>query len=59
MVVNPETPRNRGDANSAIGHRGADAGDELIDRDHKRVCESNVGEKTAEGSESFRPRPPL
>ena len=58
MVVDAETPRDRGDASAAGEHRAADASDDLVDRDHERVGKANVGEKTTEGSESFSPRPP-
>ena len=37
MVVDAETPRDRGDATAAVEHRAADASDDLRERDHKQV----------------------
>ena len=57
MVVDAETPRDRGDPSAAVEHRGADASDDLVDRDHERFRNAHGSEKPTEGSESFRPRP--
>ena len=56
MVVDAEVLRDPADASAAVEHRAADAGDDLVDRDHERVGNANVSEKTTEGSESFSPR---
>ena len=49
MVVDAKTPRDSGDASAAVEHAGADAGDDLVDRDHERVCKTDVSDKTTEG----------
>ena len=59
MVVDTEALRNPADASAAVEHRAAEASDDLVDRDHKRVRNANVDDKTTEGSESFSPRPLL
>ena len=59
MVVNAEVLRDPADADAAAVHGAADGGNELVDRDHKRVRNAHGSEKTTEGSESFSPRPPL
>ena len=59
MVVDAKVRRDPTDAGTAVVHRGADGCNDLVDRDHEGVSKTNVGEKTAEGSESFSPRPPL
>ena len=48
MVVDAETPRDRRDASAAVEHRGADADDDLVDRDHQRV-RANRAITTASG----------
>ena len=58
MVVDAETPRDRGDPSAAVEHRAADASDDLGDPDHERVRNAHGSEKPTEDSESFRPRPP-
>ena len=35
MVVDAKTPRDSGDASAAVEHAGADAGDDLVDRESR------------------------
>ena len=58
VMVDAEVLRDPTDAGTAGVHRAADGGDDLVDRDHERIGNANVGDKTTEGSESFSPRPP-
>ena len=58
VVVDAEVLCDPADAGASVVHRGADGGDNLVDRDHERIGNANVGEETTEGSESFSPRPP-
>ena len=54
VVVNAEVLRDPADAGTSVVHRAADGGNDLVDRDNERVENANVGNKTTEGSESFK-----
>ena len=59
MVIDAESPANRGDGEVALAELGRFASHRLIDRSDDRVAKLNRDSHGAEGSHPLRSRPPL
>ena len=58
MVIDAESPANRGDGEAALAELGRFASHRLIDRSDDRVAKLNRDSHGAEGSHPLRSRPP-